>query len=87
MHKLRKDGKVEVALHSTQTAQEVFWSDRFNSYVLVESKNGAWLCQHEACDLFSVNGNGEIRWGCRETWEGDAEETAQAVKHFGLIRR
>jgi hypothetical protein len=60
------DGRVDVALHSTATTTDIFWSTRFNSYVMAEVKpetSGALLVRDgKWAVLTSVNGRGEVRW-------------------------
>jgi hypothetical protein len=59
-----KEGRVDVALTSMRTTQDVYWSPRWegsggarggcNSYVLARKDDGV--------GLYSVNGIGEVRW-------------------------
>lgn len=75
IHTWLNDDRVNVKLYDTHTTRDIFWSEKFNSYVLVEvNRANAWLNMPECDDFYfqtkdgkwftlvSVNGAGEVRW-------------------------
>ena len=58
-------GRVDVRLESRSTSDDVFWSERCNSYVLVAARaddRDAFKLGNKHVTVTSVNGAGEIRW-------------------------
>ena len=58
---------MDVALRDHETTDDVFWSERCNSYVLVGAAGGdrdRLMCSVKGVgvSLVSVNGGGEVRW-------------------------
>lgn len=93
--------RVNVKLYDHETTNDVFWSERCNSYVLAAAQpheRGAIKVGEAHATLVSVNGAGEVRWTVQQGQidsalrleadgirGGDAEEQLAAARHFGLI--
>lgn len=89
---------VDVLLSSMRSTEDIFWSRRSNSYVLVEGGD-FHLTDGRTAQLLSVNGIGEVRWPVwvsqiKQAVEMEAEgklkpdydsfEQLEAARHFGL---
>jgi len=94
-----KDNRVDVQLYSMRTTENVYWSYRSNSFVLVASEHGQFEFNGQRVNLYCINGIGEIRWDVRPSdvqralayvAEGkldsswDCAESLAAARHFGL---
>jgi hypothetical protein len=87
---------VDIKLHHDRNNSQVYWSRRYNSFVICEDERGTWLFNGTTpVALYSINGIGEIRWGitpleAKRTSSGgyyDADEGADAAEYFGLTPR
>lgn len=73
---------------------QVWWSENFNSYALVETPDGPWLLGETPVSLVAFHGaTGEIRWDVSTTgWTEERSDAHRdngflgegAVEHFGL---
>lgn len=64
---------VDIKLHDMHTNDQVYWSPRCNSYVVVESEG--------KLKVLSINGIGEIRWPVWMDCFPNEEDTA-AFNYF-----
>lgn len=93
---------IDVALRTMRTSPDVFWTERANSYVLVQDDDGRapWMHNGTPVYCYSVNGIGEVRWNLtpRDVYEYEDLATPKqfptdremmgVVEHFGLeVRR
>lgn len=68
-----RQGGVDIALRTMRTSEDVFWTERANSYVLVESRDEGrhsmpkWTHNGMRVDCLSINGIGEVRWALTPT--------------------
>lgn len=92
---------VDVLLTSMRTNEDVFWSKRGNSYVLVVGPmESLHMPDGTPVQLLSVNGIGEVRWpvwlsriedALKYEKEGrldptwDSAEQLEAARHFGIV--
>ena len=59
----------------------VFWSKGYNSFVMVDDPNGAWMTpDNQRVALVAINGIGEIRWKVDRSLFGEEG----AVAHWYL---
>ena len=78
---------VDVKLISYSNPSDVFWSEKCNSYVIVEPRDPDRALfthpEHGPVNLISINGMGEIRWDTLP-WDVDKPEQKAAMEFFGL---
>lgn len=80
----RTKKELDVRLYDTFNSPQVFWSQQHNSYVLVADESGWWTAEDgTACDLYSVNGAGEVRWVV-SSFNGNTTGDRDAARYFGL---
>lgn len=86
--------KVDCKLHEVRTTEDIYWSERSNSYVLAKPEGKAdgwgseqtWLTPNgQKCWLLSINGGGEVRWSVLSSGRIWDDEQRAAIKHFKLI--
>lgn len=77
---------VDVKLASRNDPADVYWSEGYNSFVLVHphiEDSGNWFTPDgQRCDLVSINGIGEIRW----VVTGHSRDEG-AIEHFKLRKK
>jgi hypothetical protein len=86
---------VDIRLSNSRTTNQVFWSQRGNSYVIVADDDGPHVKDGQRVALLSINGMGQIRWRVSDTEihsarrhepqpDWDSFEFLAAFTHFGL---
>lgn len=81
------DYGVDIRIYNRFDPPDVFWSERGNSYVMVEPRDPERALffhpEHGPVNLVSINGLGEIRWDVLP-WEVDKPEQKAAMEFFNL---